>query len=76
MVTDKRKGSHPSKNGKTIGITLRVPTEVITVYDDIAARANLIDLKRGGAGGMTAQDVMRHRLASLPLVKMKGSGNE
>ena len=74
MAKEKRKGSHPSRDGKTIGITLRVPMALLTVYDNIAVRANIIDLKRGGAGGVTAQEVMRHRLASLPLAMVIGKG--
>jgi hypothetical protein len=64
-----RKGVHPSHDGETVGITLRLTARLLDVYDGIAARANMIDLKRGGRGQLTAQDVMRHRLASLPLAK-------
>lgn len=72
----KRKGVHPSRDGKTVGITLRVPVWLLSVYDKIAARANLIDLKGGGAGRLTAQDVMRHRLSSLPLATRQGETDE
>lgn len=57
-----------SRDGETVGITLRVPRELYETYLDIAKRASLIDLKKGGRGMKTAQDVMRHRLASLPVV--------
>lgn len=69
----KRKGVHPSRDGKTVGITLRLETALLEGYDRVAARANIIDLKRGGRGGLTAQDVMRHRLASAPAVRKKGA---
>lgn len=72
----KRKGVHPSRDGKTVGITLRIPIVLLAVYDKIAARANLIDLKKGGAGRLTTQDVMRHRLASLPLMKRQGDTDD
>lgn len=72
MDSTRRKGVHPSRDGKTVGITLRIPVRLLAIYDKIAARANLIDLKRGGVGRLSAQDVMRHRLASLPLAKIQG----
>lgn len=62
-----------SKGGATVGITLRLPKGVLEVYADIANRANSIELKQGGRGLNTAQDVMRHRLASLPAVTRKKS---
>jgi hypothetical protein len=65
-----------SKQGDTVGITLRLPKKVLDRYQDIAARANLLDLKRGGKGLVTAQDVMRHRLASIPGVKRQGNDNK
>lgn len=71
-----RKGVHPSRDGKTVGITLRVPVTLLAVYDRIASRANLIDLKSGGVGRLSAQDVMRHRLASLPLAKQQGEADD
>lgn len=57
-----------SRDGETVGITLRLPRALYEAYLDIARRATIIDLKRGGQGAKTAQDVMRHRLASLPFV--------
>lgn len=58
-----------SRDGKTVGITLRLPVLVLEEYSRIASRANMIDLKKNGTGGLSAQDVMRHRLASLPVLK-------
>lgn len=62
--------------GETEGITLRLDKKVLAAYRQIASRANLIQLQNGGKGQLTAQDVMRHRLSSLPLIKnrLKGSG--
>lgn len=57
--------------GKTEGITLRLPKTLLQAYAEIANRANLIDLKNGGRGKMTVQDVLRHRLASLPLLMVR-----
>lgn len=71
-MTKRSKGAHPSRDGKTVGITLRIETDLLAGYEKVAARKNIIDLKRGGRGGMTAQDVMRHRLASNPAVRRKG----
>lgn len=67
---DKRKPKDRriSRDGKTVGISLRVETQALAVYVKIAAKANSIDVANGGRGGMTAQDVMRHRLYSLPAV--------
>lgn len=60
-----------SKDGETVGITLRLPVRVLEAYEKIASKANMIDLKKNGKGGLSAQDVMRHRLASLPVLKTK-----
>ena len=60
-----------SKDGETVGITLRLPVRVLDAYSKIASRANMIDLKKNGKGGLSVQDVMRHRLASLPVLKNK-----
>lgn len=57
-----------SRDGETVGITLRLPRALYETYSDIAKRASIIDIKNGGQGMKTAQDVMRHRLASLPVV--------
>ncbi|CAG0950156.1 hypothetical protein RHDC4_00028 [Rhodocyclaceae bacterium] len=71
----KRKGVHPSRDGKTVGITLRIDQSLLEAYDKVAARANIIDLERGGRGKLTTQDVMRHRLASAPAVRRKGESD-
>ena len=60
-----------SKSGETVGITLRLPRDVLEAYSDIANRANLIALGQGGPARTTVQDVMRHRLQSLPYIKAK-----
>ncbi len=60
-----------SRDGETVGITLRIPRALYEIYVEITNRANLIDLKQGGRGNKTAQDVMRHRLASLPVVVVR-----
>jgi hypothetical protein len=60
-----------SKIRATVGITLRLPKRVLQAYAAIADRANLLDLKTGGRGRKTVQDIMRHRLASLPLLKLE-----
>lgn len=67
-----------SKDGSTVGITLRLDKRIFQEYQKIASRANLIRINNGQSGGITAQDVMRHRLASLPvlrkLFKQEGQG--
>jgi hypothetical protein len=58
-----------SKNGVTVGITLRLPQAVLEAYDMVAQRANGIALAQGSRVKLSAQDVMRHRLQSMPFVK-------
>ena len=60
-----------SNHGKTVGITLRLDKQVLDMYNKIALRANIIKTNEGGRGDVTAQDVIRHRLESLPLLKIK-----
>ena len=60
-----------SKDGRTVGTTLRIDKLVWHEYECIALRANLIENKKGRPGKLTAQDVIRHRLYNLPLVKAK-----
>lgn len=64
----KQKDRRISRDGKTVGISLRVEAQVLAVYANLAAKANSIDVAHGGRGGKTAQDVMRHQLYSLPAV--------
>lgn len=71
MTKHSRRGTHPSRDGKTVGTTLRLEKELLDVYDKVAARANLMDLKRGGRGTTTTQDVMRHWLKKLPVARRK-----
>jgi hypothetical protein len=58
------------KSGETVGMTLRVSVEVRDAYSRIADRANLIAIRHGGHANTTVQDVMRHRLNSLPFVQI------
>lgn len=60
-----------SNHGKTVGITLRLDKQVLDMYNKIALRANTIKTNDGGRGDVTAQDIIRHRLESLPLLKIK-----
>jgi len=60
----------------TVGITLRVDRSLFDVYASVAKKANMMDLQRGGEGRITTQSVMRHRLASLPVVKLKTNGKK
>lgn len=54
-----------SRDGKTESFTLRLDVVTGELCVRIAAKANLLSLKRGGTGGMTAQDVMRHQIGKL-----------
>lgn len=65
-----------SKDGTMVGITLRLPVRLLAAYTRVANRANLIELQKGAPGMKTAQDVMRHRLASLPAVKAANTDQE
>lgn len=59
-----------SNGGKaTVGITLRLDKRVLETYIQIAFRANAIRIQNGGRGNVTVQDIMRHRLGSLPMLK-------
>ena len=58
-----------SKNSGTVGITLRLPQEVLEAYEMVAQRAKGIALAKGSRKKLSAQDVMRHRLLSMPFVK-------
>lgn len=60
-----------NKDGTTMGVTLRLVVFVFQEYARIANRANLIEINKGRKGSLTAQDVMRHRLYSLPVIKAK-----
>lgn len=53
------------------GITLRLEAGILRLYHEIAFRANHRRVLHGDAGNLTAQDVMRHRLASLPVAKLR-----
>lgn len=64
-MQDGRKKRHRSRDGKTEAYTLRLEIALGELCAKIAARANLMDLKRGGTGGVTAQDVMRHQIKKL-----------
>ena len=57
-----------SKDGKTLGITLRIPKTVLDAISTIANRENAIEIQGGGRGLKTVQDVMRQKLLSLPEV--------
>lgn len=61
-----------SNRVKTEGITLRLGANLLDYYREVAKRANLLKLKQNSAGPLlTVQDVMRHRLASLPGFKIQ-----
>ena len=60
-----------TNHGETVGITLRLDKKVLTMYNQIALRANIIKTNKGGRGDVTAQDVIRHRLESLPVLRIK-----
>lgn len=60
-----------SKDRRTVGITLRLDKRVLQEYSKIASRANLIEIQNGRPGRYTAQDIMRHRLSTLPSLKKK-----
>lgn len=60
-----------SFGGKRVGLTLRVDRRVLAVYSRIAVRANAIRVRHGERGDVTAQDIMRHRLESLPILKKR-----
>lgn len=41
------------------------------MYNKIALRANAIKINEGGRGDVTAQNIIRHRLESLPVLRIK-----
>lgn len=66
-----RKGSR-----KMIGVFVRLEENVLKTYDEIALRATSVKLSNGDRRGVTTQDVMRHRLNSLPLVEVRNKKND
>ena len=63
-----------SKDGKTIGFTLRLPTVTYQAYAEMASKANLVELGQGRPGRLTAQDMMRERL-EIPEAIKDGGGD-
>lgn len=57
----------------TVGITLRIDKWLLRAYSEIAHRANDRRLRKGQPGNLSAQDVMRHRLGSLPVIKARAN---
>lgn len=56
--------------GKTVGITLRLDVALLKIYEDEARTATLIWMQNGNNGVVTAQDLMRTKLAEkLPVIK-------
>jgi len=58
-----------SNHGRTVGITLRLDKRVLDVYNRLALRANAFRVRNGRRGDLTAQDMIRHRLESIPLLR-------
>lgn len=58
-------------NEPTMGMTLRMSIRVFHAYSEIADRANMAALRKGEPARFTVQDVLRHRLESLPLLKLR-----
>ena len=71
LLNDLQHIMRESNHGKTVGITLRLDKRVLDMYNQIALRANTIKINDGGRGDVTAQDIIRHRLESLPLLRVK-----
>lgn len=55
-----------SKDGDTVGFTMRLKKTTFDRYTILASQANLQEIKQGRIGRVTAQDIMRERLDSLP----------
>jgi len=56
----KKKGAQT--NRETVGLMLRIEVPTLRLYEKVMTRAKMMDLKRGGNGQVTVQDVMRHQL--------------
>lgn len=65
MKKKQERGTQTSRDGKTVGVMLRVEVPTLEVCERVMARAKMMDLKRGGSGQVTVQDVMRHQLRKL-----------
>lgn len=55
-----------SKKKATFPLTLRADRALLMHYEEIAARANRILLARGERSNVTVQQVILHRMRSLP----------
>ncbi len=65
------------KSGKKmVGVYVRVEENVLATYDEIALRATGVRLGNGNRRAVTTQDVMRHRLNSLPLIEVKNKKHD
>lgn len=69
--TRKRQGS------ATTAITLRPEVPLLVYYERVAERANRMRLEKGLRGNVTVQQVILHRLRTLPAYQSSlGSGSE
>lgn len=50
----------------TVGLTLRVDRTLLGHYEEIVARANRMRFAHGARGNVTVQQVILHRMRSLP----------
>lgn len=53
-------------SGDTVGLTLRAEKHLLAHYEEIAVRANRLRVKAGQRGNITVQQVILHRMRSLP----------
>lgn len=56
---------------ETKAITLRPDVQLLRFYEEVTARANALQLSRGLRANLTVQQVMLHRLKSLPGYRAK-----
>lgn len=64
-----------SRDGETVGITLRVKVKTLAGCAEIANRANEINSKSGKRKKMvTEQDVIRHWLDKMPYIEARAKG--
>jgi hypothetical protein len=50
----------------TLGITLRPERDLLAHYEEIVSRANRLRVSAGERGNVTVQQVILHRMRSLP----------
>lgn len=66
----------PLKSPATTSITLRPDVELLAFYERVTERANRLRISKRERGNLTVQQVILHRLRSLPAYKVFKAGQK